>query len=105
MAILFGVVALSAGWLLSGAPALADELSDAHSLNAVQHAFYNGHYERAAELALDLRKANPENLAAYELRTSALHFQLKDALGSPRDKRSALKECERCGGLMAAFLD
>ncbi|MEO8071294.1 MAG: hypothetical protein ABI652_07815, partial [Acidobacteriota bacterium] len=66
--------------------------------------FYNGSYESAAAHALALTTANPNDLAAYELRTSALLFQLKRALGEPTDQAKAFKECVPCQDLMTAFL-
>jgi hypothetical protein len=43
------------------------------------------------------------DFAACELRTSALHFDLKRALGDAKDKGKAFKECARCQGLLDAF--
>src|SRR5687768_13498739 len=40
-----------------------------------QRLFYSGRYDEAAALALDVRSTNPEDLAAFELRSSALLFQ------------------------------
>jgi len=76
-------------------------LSDAQSL------FYSGQYRAAADATLGLRSGSVEsgNLTAYELRTSALLFQLKAALDSQRDKDKALKLCAACPQLMAAFQD
>jgi hypothetical protein len=69
-----------------------------------QHLFYNGRYDAAAVLALTLRSSDPEDLASYELRTSALLFELKHAIGEPADKEKAFKRCVVCPELMAAFL-
>lgn len=80
------------------------------SLSAAQSHFYNGRYDSAAALALELREVESEDLAAYELRTSALLFQLKSALGNQsdtdksKDKDKAFKQCAVCPELMAAFL-
>ena len=43
------------------------------------------------------------NLATRELRTSALLFQVRRAIGSAKDKDKALKQCAACGALMDAF--
>jgi hypothetical protein len=69
-----------------------------------QNLFYNGRYDAAAVLTLALRSSDPEDLASYELRTSALLFELKHAIGEPADKEKAFKRCVVCPELMAAFL-
>jgi hypothetical protein len=74
------------------------------SLDDARRSFYGGRYDAASTLTLELRTEDPENLAAYELRTSALLFQLKAALGDQRDKERAFKACQICPGLLAAFL-
>jgi tetratricopeptide (TPR) repeat protein len=66
--------------------------------------FYNGHYEAAAALTLSLRESDPENLEAYELRSSALLFQLKALLDQPGDKGKPFQQCAVCPGLLADFL-
>jgi hypothetical protein len=55
-------------------------------------------------LALALQSLDADDLAAYELRTSALHFQLRDALGDHADKGKAFKQCVACPDLLKAFL-
>jgi hypothetical protein len=75
------------------------------ALLAAQGLFYNARYDAAAALALQIRKTEPENLAACELRTSALLFQLRRAIGDAEDKNKALKACAACPALMAAFKD
>jgi len=77
--------------------------SSAVTLTDAQTLFYTGRYEAAADAALELRVADAENLTAYELRTSALLFQLKGALDNERDKEKALKQCARCPRLMSDF--
>ena len=83
-------------------PLARPTLADAQSL------FYNARYDAAAALALALCSSQPEDLAAdlaaYELRTSALLFQLKRALGGRPDKEKTFKLCVACPALMAAFL-
>jgi hypothetical protein len=70
--------------------------------------FYSARYDAAAALTLALRSSETEDLAAdlaaYELRTSALLFQLKGALGDRPDKEQTFKRCVTCPELMAAFL-
>lgn len=88
---------LSAGLPMSAraeAPALAD----------AQRAFFNARYQTAADLALALQASDAEALAPYEVRTSALHFQLRDALGQHKDKGQAFKACAVCPDLLKAFL-
>ena len=74
-------------------------LDDAHEL------FYSGRFEDAAALALEIRLSDPGNLEASELRTSALHFQIRRALGEPRDRGKAWKACGICQQLMPVFLE
>ena len=65
----------------SSAPAGRTEagLGDVPTLEDAQRLFYNGRYEAAAELTLALCAPQLESLAACELRTSTLHFQIKRA--------------------------
>ena len=79
-------------------PRTAGSLDEAHRL------FYSGEYESAAKLALAARQANGDNLSAFELRSSALHFQIRRALGSGTDRDRAWKACAACPELMTAFL-
>jgi hypothetical protein len=85
---------------VAGLPARADD----PTLAGVQREFYNARYDAAAAQALALIAANQEELAAYELRTSALHFQLKAALGDHPDRDATFKQCGACAELMQAFL-
>ena len=50
-----------------------------------------------------VRHPEPERLAAYEVRTSAIHFQIKRLLGEPKDREKAVKACSRCPALVAAM--
>jgi len=92
MAIL--TVALLPGSARAEGPALAD----------AQRAFFNARYGTAADLALALQASDSDALAPYEIRTSALHFQLRDALGQHTDKGQAFKRCVTCPELLQAFL-
>lgn len=76
----------------------ASQLDDAYQV------FYTGRYEDSAAMALDIRTADPDNIAASELRSSALHFQLKRLFGEPADKNRAWKACAACQELMTAFM-
>jgi tetratricopeptide (TPR) repeat protein len=74
------------------------------SLDEAHRLFYSGRYEAAAALALDVRTQNPESLSASELRTSALHFQMRRAIGEPQNRETAWKQCAACHELMAVFM-
>jgi hypothetical protein len=109
------VVAVAAlvGWGTI-APAYAQETSEPlrgdaaparTPLDEAYHLFYSGRYEAAAAQALEIRTLDPGNLAASELRASALHFQIRRALGEPKDRDKAWKACTVCQELMPLFLE
>jgi hypothetical protein len=75
------------------------------TLDEAQRLFYSGHYDAAAALALVVRTAAPDNLAASELRGSALHFQIRRVLGTPENKTQAWAQCDQCEGLLSAFMN
>ena len=69
-----------------------------------QRLFYNGKYVAAADLAETLLGGSPiDDLAVYELRTSALHFQIRRAVGASENKDNALRQCSACPAILAAF--
>ena len=72
-------------------------------LSDAQRLFYNGRYEAAAVMTVELRARQPLDLAAIELRSSTLLFQLKAALGDRHHKQAAVENCRPCPGLLAAF--
>ena len=74
------------------------------ALADAQREFYNGRYEETARLLSGACSAQPVNLAACELRTSALLFQIKQLVGSARDRQHAWKACGPCPALMTAFV-
>ena len=80
----------------------------AQSLDGAQRLFYNGRYEASAAEALGVRTADVESLAASELRSSALLFQLKRVFGEFSNKDSstdkAWKQCAACPAIMSSFL-
>ena len=78
--------------------------ADAPALADAQRAFFNARYGTAADLALALQTSDADALAPYEIRTSALHFQLRDAMGQLKDKGQAFKLCAACPELLANFL-
>jgi hypothetical protein len=93
---------LAIAGILQPEPALSPTLGDAQRL------FYNARYDDASAAAFSLRPSetpgSDAELANLELRTSSLHFQIKNALPKTGDRDKALKQCEPCAGLMAAFL-
>jgi hypothetical protein len=78
--------------------------ADGGTLADAQRQFFNARYEAAADLALAIHSSDTGALAAYEIRTSALHFQLRDAQGPDADKGKAFKQCIECPELLKAFL-
>ena len=98
VALLFalGAAALPA----SGGP--AEDVRVGASFDAARALFYNGKYSEAAAMSRTLG-VEEERLAVYELRTSALLFQLRRAIGEPADKAKALKACVACPELLQAF--
>src|SRR6188472_2583568 len=98
LVVLYGLLGLSTG------PAGADprpqatassglEAPAAASILTAQNLFYVGRYEEAAALAFRIRDSAPDDLATYELRTSALHFLIKRQIGDAKNKQDALKAC------------
>jgi len=74
------------------------------TLPDAQRLFFNARYDDAAVSTLALRSADPKDLAACELRTSTLLFQIKTELDDPDRKPKAFAQCGRCPGLLTAFL-
>jgi tetratricopeptide (TPR) repeat protein len=79
-------------------------LTTADALLPAQQAFYDARYEAAAAYALAMRATTPEDLAGYELRTTALLFQIKRLMGDDRRQHHNLKACVACPELIADFL-
>ena len=100
-AVVTAVGLVTCGTLLRGAETPGDGLT----LSDAQHEFYNARYDTAAAQTLELRTLDPEDLAAHELRASALLFQLKNALGASRDKQKDFRVCAPCSQWMKAFLE
>jgi len=93
---------LVAGAGLSARPPQATASTPA--LDSAQHLFYSGRYPEAVSAAAPLREVPASALAAYELRTSALHFRIKRLLGSAKDKEAAFKQCQPCPDLLKEFM-
>jgi hypothetical protein len=85
---------------------VADDTAQSSTLADAQRSFYNGDYTRAATISQTLCAARPDDLAACELRTGSLHFEMKKALAETgeREKRTAWNRCARCPALLSAFL-
>jgi hypothetical protein len=90
------VVAATAG-IHAGSEPAGGLLEDAQRL------FYMARFAEAAESALTHTTAASTALAAYELRTSALHFQIRRAMGTGKDRKAALAACAVCPPLLETF--
>src|ERR1044071_4102359 len=89
-------------WLL----ALGDQARlQAATIDEAQRLFYTALFQESAAAAKAITDAEPENLAAWEVRTSALHFQLRRLLGEPKDRKAAMATCVECRALLATFLE
>jgi hypothetical protein len=77
---------------------------ESDALLLAQQAFYSARYEEAAAHALAMRATTPEDLAGYELRTTALLFQIKRLIGDDKKRQNNLKACPACAGLIEDFL-
>lgn len=73
-------------------------------LHAAQTMFYNGRYAEAAAETRDLCGADVLTLPGCEVRTSALLFQLRRAIGESPDKDKAFTQCEACPELLRVFV-
>ena len=78
---------------------------DAATLDEAQRLFYTALFAESAAAAHELTEADPGNLAAWEVRTSALHFQLRRMVGDAKDKKAAFTRCAECPKVLATFLD
>ena len=94
----------TSGLLAQQEAGLPQDSAPSPSLSEGQYHFYSGRYERAAAIAVALRASDANDLASYELRTSAIHFQIKRAIGDAKDRAKALAQCPTCAALMVDFL-
>jgi hypothetical protein len=76
----------------------------APALRAAHELFYNGQYADAAAETAKLCAADVAALPACELRTSALHFMLRRAMGESPDRKQAFAQCKDCADLLATFV-
>jgi tetratricopeptide (TPR) repeat protein len=88
--------------LVATVPGLAR--ADTPQLGEAQTLFYNARYVEAAAVSPDACRGEPVNLVACELRTSALLFQMRRALGDGRDRDKAFAQCEACPALLSTFV-
>jgi hypothetical protein len=100
-AVVIAILHCSGPALAGGAPRQA--VDERPSLDEGLRLFYNGRYEAAAAFALPMCAEAPVDLNACELTTSALHFQIRRALGIP-NKPKEWKACAECAPLLASFL-
>jgi len=102
-ALLVGGVMVPMVVMAAGGRAAAggEDGAEAPTLATAQHLYFDGQYGPAAAIALALQSADPTDLAACELRTAALLFQIKRIIGEPPDRRQALEACEECPALIA----
>jgi hypothetical protein len=75
----------------------------ANGLEAAQREYYNARYVSAAEITREPCATDENNLAACELRTAALLFQIKALLGQDENKEKAWKQCVACPELFSTF--
>jgi hypothetical protein len=73
------------------------------TIAAAQHLFYSARFADAAAAALAARANHPTDLEGYELRSSALLFQIKRVLEVPANPKRSLDQCASCARLMADF--
>ena len=97
---MFRIIAFA---LAMGITTLLAVPASADGLEAAQREYYNARYESAARLTLAPCANDVNGLAACELRTAALLFQIKAALGPHENKNRAWKDCATCADLLSAF--
>src|SRR5688572_571827 len=68
-----------------------------------QRAYYNGRYEEAAAKTLEPCMTGENGLAACEVHTAALHFQIRRAMGQSADRGEAWKRCAICPSVLTGF--
>src|SRR6476620_11545169 len=94
--------AIACAWILT----LGDQPRlEAATIDEAQRLFYTALFQESAAAAKAITDAEPANLAAWEVRTSALYFQLRRLLGEPKDRKAAMAKCSDCREVLATFLD
>jgi hypothetical protein len=82
--------------------AAAGAQTPARPLDEAHRAFYNASYDTTAALTLEpCDRAG--DLAACELRTTSLLFQIRRLIGDAKDQDKAWKQCATCPALFDAF--
>jgi tetratricopeptide (TPR) repeat protein len=87
-------------------PAVAsgeDASDEVVALDEAQRLFYNGRYDAADALTLNLCTADLEGLAGCEVRSSTLLFEIKRAVSGRGDVAKAFKACDQCADWLSAF--
>jgi tetratricopeptide (TPR) repeat protein len=98
------MIARVVGGLVAAISLVAAQPAHAQSaLEDAQRLFYSSRYEEAAALMAGTCGPNGD-LAGCELRTSALLFQIKRAIGDADDKKKAWQTCDVCQEVMPPFL-
>ena len=98
--VLFGLLAPAR----AAAQAPGSAAQDGSALGDAHRAFYNARYDEAAALAQAIETDTPADLAACELRTTALLFQIKAAIGDDPDRDQAFAQCASCAARLASFI-
>ena len=73
------------------------------TLEDAQRAYYNGRYEAAAAMTLEPCTTGQNSLAACEVYTAALLFQVRRGMGQSTDRGQAWKRCAICPSVLTAF--
>jgi tetratricopeptide (TPR) repeat protein len=71
-------------------------------LGDARTSFYSARYDEAAAMTLD--RCATGDFEACEVRSSALHFEIKRLMGDAKDRDKAFETCERCPALLDAFM-
>jgi hypothetical protein len=101
-----GVTRAALALLVASALTLGDPVRlDAATLDEAQRLFYTALFQESAAAAKSIIDAEPENLAGWDVRTSALHFQMRRLLGDGKDRKGAFAKCSECPALLTTFLD
>jgi hypothetical protein len=95
----FSPVVLLAALALAPATGIRGDASTS-TLEDAQRLFYTSKFPAAADQALQVLAQSPSDLAAMELRISALHFQIRRASGDGKDRKAAMAACKACPPLL-----
>ena len=98
-ALLLAVVCIASAARAQQPPAVATP----GTLKDAQRAYYNGQYESAAAMTLEPCTTGENGLAACEVYTAALLFQIRRGMGQSADRGEAWKRCAICPSVLVAF--